>query len=274
MSKYQSPWKLLGWRCAKVVRTFSVFVQNNWLQSIITLGVLIVVIVMMRGVIMIIRSDRFVLRQIIVDMDTNAQHYPSKLSYYLESDFQGMNRVSSWYYRWKFEQYYKKTHPWIQDIVFDVQDNTMTIKVMGHQSVLILEWDGGLFTFVGDEHYVVPYSGNQTTSGTMIPLVHIVSWPTQTTGLDTMMYLLTPESFIRQIQLLTDNLSGYQAIFYIPGSSKVHVDFGRLDVYFDINKNMIEQLYKYRLIIGTGNILGTYTRIDIGTMDREVYLGN
>jgi len=64
-----------------------------------------------------------------------------------------------------------------------------------------------------------------------------------------MMYLLTPESFIRQIQLLTDNLSGYQAIFYIPGSSKVHVDFGRLDVYFDINKNMIEQLYKYRLII-------------------------
>lgn len=210
------------------------------------------------------------IREVHVSLDATSLQYDKKIWDYLVKDFTGMNKIMIPWYRQRFRGFYIKQYPRLKTLEFGINKDTLSISVIWKKPRLYVTVDNGVFGLV--DNLLVRTS---SATGSNAPNIILTSINiSNQTWWSALFFLISPDAFAKQVQLLYDNISGYNSLSYIPWASKLIMEIsGWKKVYFDLSKNMIEQLNKYRLITWTGNLLWVYNVIDAWTMNDLVFLG-
>jgi hypothetical protein len=88
---------------------------------------------------------------------------------------------------------------------------------------------------------------------------------------DPLFYSLSADALIKQVQIIHNALSDYTSMQYIPWWQKlILITKSKAYVYFDLRKNIFEQLRKYSLLWWTWVTLKW--DIDVGTMDNMIFI--
>ncbi|HMY81025.1 MAG TPA: hypothetical protein PK048_04255 [Candidatus Absconditabacterales bacterium] len=205
-------------------------------------------------------------------MDENASQYKNRMEYYLQRDFVGTNILSSLRYRFKFLGYYKNKYEWISHIDSTRKKNILTINIKGKVPDLYYSIGGVKYAQIIDKGNAVYQltGGFDILSGSIPVLDMLTSSKLVETGFSVMFQGLSAEALVRQIQIIHNSIAIYRSMQYIPGGQKLILSNKQGGhFYFDLRKNMYEQLAKYRMINGTGVLIRG--DVDLGTMDDLIF---
>lgn len=283
VKKHQSSRKIRMRRSKKTITSIGSFLRKNLFTSLISIFTACVVIAIALWVYVLFSSPTFSLDSVQVTSDPYAVHYKNSLHGYLEKDFTHMNIVSALWYRMRFLSHYKNKYTWIASIGSHREGNILYIDIDGKVPSLYYNLADAFYAQIIDKKWnsVYPvywpliltwdaYSGSSIS----IPKVQLVVWSSITySGIDTMFYGLSADALVKQIQLIHESISGYKELKYIPWSQKwILITKDNQTIYFDLWKNIIEQISKYRLIMWSGSTIWSNTKIDLWTMDDLIFI--
>lgn len=270
ISKYQSPSKLILRRSRKRLQLFGSFLRKHFVS--VTRFVLWIVILI--GLISLVwnvfTSSKLSISEVEVRVDEVAKIYDQKLESYLVKDFSDMSKVMLPWYEMRFRKFYMQLYPWIEEMKFATEGRKLIITVVWDEPRMYIIIDNWTFWLLDNTLFRI---SNKLGSGVVATIEVVSSQVSAQTGFDSLFFRLSPDALSKQVGLVHENISDYQSLLYIPGASKLimNIKWGS-QIYFDLSKNMIEQLDKYRLISWSGNLLSPYSKIDIGTMGDSVFL--
>lgn len=224
------------------------------------------------GLFYVVNNEQFLISSVRVSIDTQGTMYDYKpLVGYLTKDFKEMNKIMLPWYESKFKNYYISQYTWIKNISFNAEKNTLTIVITTQAPKAYVYADTSQYALL-DGGFVSITTG-LAISGVVIPKIQLLyAQVPGMTGLNSLFFSTPQGTFVKQFQLLQGNVGNYDALKRIPWADKIIVVKGDKEIYFDLHKNMIEQLDKYRLISWSGNVIWTYRKIDVGTMDDMIFL--
>lgn len=212
-----------------------------------------------------------------VDQIGQLYHY-EPLVWFLKKDFEHKNSVYSWFRKRSLFRYYKKHLPWISDINLDVHNTWAVVTVYGRAPTLFIQSQDQRFALVNAVLVLINSpkqyfdSWESATWFVFIPSIQLLDTQSSGNTLHGLFYGIGPARFEKQVKLIVDNIRNYESIAYIPGSYKIILTLrDNVELYFDLEKNVISQLDKYKKIIWSG-WLQWYRKIDIGTMDNVVFM--
>lgn len=256
-------------------------------MSIISLAVILSIWV---GIYTVFNSPRFQITDVKVSKDIYANVYEQDVWSFLTKDFVWTNKVSSLRYRMRFLPYYKNKYHRIDRIESIRKGNVLHIEIFGKQPALVYRIANSYYAQIMDKDksvykiknegiasfqtwsqlltWVVE-SGYQLSS---IPIVELlISDSLLEYGFDPLFYSLSADALVKQIQIIHNTLNSYTSMQYIPWWQKLILTTKtKAYVYFDLRKNIYEQLRKYALLWWTWAALQWH--IDVGTMDTMIFI--
>lgn len=157
----------------------------------------------------------------------------------------------------------------------DIQNGSVLIGIQGRVPVFYMTHAQDRFAFAN--RMLIPVSdwAVMPGTGTVAPNIILTGIASNTSGLQGLFYGIDEVKFVKQMQLIVNNMSGFGDFYYIPGAQKLIVTMGSgYELYFDLEKNIIAQLDKYQSLRAmTGAVsLKWYRKIDVGTMDDMAFL--
>lgn len=281
MPRRQSTYKVWFWKTKKSLWSIGRFILKH---SIATISIIVWLWALMWLIIAWyywLRDKRFIIQTVDVSLDPYAQLYKDPLSSYLKKDFGSMSIVELPRYTFSFGRYYRSQHKRVKSIHYKREWNKLFITVAWHKPHLIIHIDDEMIALVWENNESVgikndsmkQLSGATTGDWKQMPQLELLIHQKNDTWYQTMFYEIPPKALIQQITLIDQNISWYSTLSWIPWSHKLSMKRKDNKVfYFDLTKNIIEQLDIYRLITWSWNISSRYQTIDLGTMDNMIFM--
>lgn len=106
-------------------------------------------------------------------------------------------------------------------------------------------------------------------------LVYIKSAWYIITGYSGIFYNIGINTFVKQLDIITTALSWYSTLAYMPWGKKAEIELDNWQLlYFDLSKNIFEQIKKYNQLKDKFSNFDRYKIIDLWTIEDQVFLGN
>lgn len=287
--KYQSGSKLFLWRFKKLCIVFGFFLRKHLFASVVSIVLLMIMASIGIGIYALFSSPRFQVTEVRVSSDEFANVYEQQLWNFLVKDFQWTNVVSSLWYRMRFLPYYKNKYHRIERIESTRKGNILHIHIYGKQPVLIYRVVDSYYAQLLDKDRSVykvkkewlvfmqtwtyqTWSVESGDSISSIPVLELlISDSLLQHWFDPLFYSLSADALVKQVQIIHNTLNDYSSIQYIPWWQKlILVTKNKAYIYFDLRKNIYEQLRKYSLLWWSWVILKW--KIDLGTMDNMIFI--
>lgn len=278
MPKHQSTFKVWVRKVKKSLSLLGEFIRKHSISSLSILAWLILSIWWYIVINNSLHKTQFVIQTVDIVGDEYFKLYKHKLPIYLKKDFEGMSKIVLPWYQIKFWNYYRTYHSRIQTIQFKNKWTHLTISIISKKPKLVLnitDWEVATLL----ENIPQPILMNALpvlSSGDHIPIVQLIINQKNfyDSGYKSIFRDLSAKTLIHQVTLIDENIQWYSNLSWAPWSHKLSVT--RTDgkvFFFDLTKNMIEQLNIYKKIaLWSWNILSHYQTIDIGTMDKMIFM--
>lgn len=277
MSRYQPRYKKFGRTFRKSFTKFIGFVRKNLIIFFINLLFFGIIIVWWWFGYKYWTDPKHDIKELVLRFDEIAELYDkTDIDTTIRDKFVWMNKLS-----------YKGRSIIQKDITAEyhrVKESIMTLS--GDILYVDIKWQLPNFVIIKDQ-LISNISINRIYTSTKdlsyyqwrpdasSKLVYIKSAWYNITWFDGVFYNIGINTFVKQLEIITSALSGYNTIAYMPGGKKAEIEMGNGQLlYFDLSKNTLEQIKKYQKLKNDYDNFYKYKIIDLGTIEDQVFLGN
>ncbi len=215
------------------------------------------------------------IKDVIIKFDEVAAMYDtSDIKETIKDRFIGMNKL---YYKsisiiWKN---IITKYNWVKDSTTLLSGNILYMDISWKLPDFIIVKDQIIANIVSNQIYSTTKNLDYYKFWTWYntKLIYIKSAWYSTAWFSGVFYNISINTFVKQLEIITSALNDYKTVAYLPWGEKVEIEMenGQL-LYFDIGKNTLEQINKYKVLKEKYNKFSNYKIIDLGTIEDQVFL--
>lgn len=277
MARYQSRYKKFWWSFKKKVIKFFTFIKKN--IRIFLINILVFGIVIGWGVYIYkyFKNPNHDIKNLTITFDEIAGIYDqSDIKKNIEDRFLWTNKLS---YKWKniIWKDVSSKYNRIEKANMKLSWNTLLVDIKWKLPEFILIKDQLVYNIATNNTYLSTkdleyYKQRPNHTSKII----YIKWVALTmTWLDGIFYNIGINSFTKQFEIITSTISWYNTLAYIPWGKKAEITMDNNQLlYFDLSKNMFEQVKKYQQAKEQYKNFYKYKIIDLGTIEDQVFLWN